>query len=205
MINDKRKIELAVLAEIVTIAYDDYYVEQDQDDFDDLMEEISWIDTEANELVQAVDKALLNGYLRQRQLGFDKFKAEAIQKFQSIQDSEELHSLMDNYNFDNGVGLLTEIIKNPHCSLQTAQKIYWLCMPTDFYDETEDLTTITEDEMGYEVVQLMILIEQKAKNNEFKHNPSLDIHDFANEDYIRVQIEASKKHNIPPILRQGLA
>lgn len=205
MIDDKRKIELAVLAQMVTIAYDDYYVEQDQQDFNDFIEEISWVDTQADEWVQAVDEALVDGYLRQRQLGFEKFKTEAIENFQSIDDSEELHSLMDNYNFDDGVGLLTEIVKNPNCSLQTAQKIYWLCMPTDFYDEAENLADIPKDDIGYEIVKLMMLIEEKAKNHGFIENANTDIRDFANIDHIKVQIEASKKHNIPPILRQGLA
>jgi len=45
---------------------------------------------------------------------------EAVKKVKSIMTEDELFVLLDNYNWDNGFEVPTEILSNPHCTLSTA-------------------------------------------------------------------------------------
>lgn len=47
-------------------------------------------------------------------------KNETFEIIRTISNEDELFVLLDNYNWDNGFEVPTEILSNPHCTLSTA-------------------------------------------------------------------------------------
>lgn len=47
-------------------------------------------------------------------------KKETFEIIRTISNEDELFVLLDNYNWDNGFEVPTEILSNPHCTLSTA-------------------------------------------------------------------------------------
>ena len=199
MISEQRRLELEKLAAAVNAAHDRYYCEMDEADFADEFAEFADDDGE-DEVYTAWYRAIL----RQREIGFDAFAAEVRQAFDNAAPTgEELHELMAHYNYDDGAGLPAWVVAHPACTLATAQQVYWLCHPADFYQDHGSPQNAPEG-IGYDIAQLIVAIEEKARSGGFVESPGQTA-ELRGDESIAEAIAYASLDKIPAALWQGLA
>ena len=96
MLSEERKKELDILMERASCAGDDYYFNMEQDEFDDELEDF-------------VDDEFYKGFCRQREIGFEAYKKEIAEQFSHITSAEELHYMIADYNYDDGMFTVEQI------------------------------------------------------------------------------------------------
>ncbi|MDO4433970.1 MAG: DUF4274 domain-containing protein [Alysiella sp.] len=191
MISEKRQNELRELCELWSIAFDDYYCEMDDDEFED--EVSDWEEGEDDPLYQACS--------RQRQMGFEAYQQEIIAEIAALDVAEELHFIAQNYNWDDGMGVLQQIAQHPKCSFQTAKLIYWYSQPDYIYENygapTNPLGKPFELDNA-EHAQLLIIIEQRMQNSNYTETLDVELNfsGFNAPDYNKAPFD-----RIPEILR----
>jgi len=168
MLTDKRKEELNILATWATCAGDNYYFKMTQDLFDKSLK--GW-----------EDRDYYKAYVRQREIGFEEFQAEMIQKVAEINIAEELHYMVTDYNFDDGIWFLGQIIANPACDIITAKMLYWLSQPNYYYDNFGSLSNCPSENVNREGVKFLVEMEKRANGDGFPTGLKL------NEDIIYEQ------------------
>ena len=118
-VSEKRKQELNLLKIWAECVGDTYYFSMPQAKFDKNMEGCE-------------DEEFFKAYSRQREIGLKEFEKEISGRIASINSAEEIHYLLDGYNYDNGSWTIMQCLNNPCCDIRTARMVYWLMCP-DYY------------------------------------------------------------------------
>lgn len=155
MLSEERKKELDILMERASCAGDDYYLDMEQDEFDDEMEGCE-------------EEEFYKGFCRQREIGFEAYKKEIAELFSHITSAEELHYMIADYNYDDGMFTVEQIVMNPACDIVTAKMVYWLCGPTYYYDKYGSPSKCSEEDINRDAALLLTKMEAKAAANAFK-------------------------------------
>lgn len=155
MLSEERKKELDILMERASCAGDDYYLDMEQDEFDDEMEGCE-------------EEEFYKGFCRQREIGFEAYKKEIAELFSHITSAEELHYMIADYNYDDGMFTVEQIVMNPACDIVTAKMVYWLCGPTYYYDKYGTPSKCSEEDINRDAALLLTKMEAKAAANAFK-------------------------------------
>lgn len=138
---------------------------------------------------------------------YSKNKKDAIDDIKDITDSELLHIIAGNYNWDNGFEIPYSIINNKNCDLGTALMIFY---DADGYRVLENREELKNPNVK-QWTNFISEIEEKILNNQFKVNnikfipPLTKVQSFklkkSNPNISRVFIEESdgNKVEIPSI------
>lgn len=182
MLSEARKEELDRLMERASCADDEYYFDMEQDEFDEEME-------------GSEDEEFYKGFCRQREIGFDAYQKEIAEQFTHITSAEELHYMITNYNYDDGMFTVGQIVMHPACDIITAKMVYWLCQPSYYYDAYGAPSKCDKQDPNRNTALLLSKMEAKALANGFqtglKWNEELcdeqpDNLDFTQEPYCHV-------------------
>ena len=111
---------------------------------------------------------------------------ETIDEIKGITDSELLHIIAGNYNWDNGFEIPYSIINNKKCDLGTALMIFY---DDDGYRVLENREELKNPNLK-EWANFILQIEDKILNNQFKVNNIKFIPPLT-----KVQIFRLKKNN----------
>ncbi len=76
------------------------------------------------------------------------------EEFEELTKAEELHQVVDNYNWDEGPELLQWIIESPLCDKGTALLIFWRANPVYHTQYSEDPKNWNSG--GYQLVQAVL-------------------------------------------------
>jgi len=161
MLTDKRKKELDTLAIWASCAGDRHYFNMEQGVFDKYM-------------TGREDYETYKPYTLQREMGFDKFKADMAEKIAAINSAEELHYMVADHNYDSGRWLLEQVVTHPACDLITAKMIYWLSSPCYYYTEFGSPSKCPEDNINIGYAKLIAVLETKANGEGFQTGMKLD-------------------------------
>lgn len=156
-LSEERKQELDTLREWAICAGDDYYFSMAQSDFDKYMEGCE-------------DEEFFKAYSHQRKIGMEEFANEISRQITSIRNSEELHYLLESYNYDNGNWTITQCINHPYCDIRTARMVYWLLNPDYFYDNYADLEHVPDSDIYEGTPKLLRFIEERVLSDGFVHS-----------------------------------
>lgn len=169
MISEQRDNELACMMQWAICAGDDYYFDMAQEQFDKSMK--------GHE-----GEGYYHAYVRQRQVGFESFQSEIAKRMAAIDDAEELHSLLVDYNYDDSAWAIEQVLMNPHCDIATARMVYWLMEPNYYYEEFGGLVRTPENSVNYADARLLAKIEEKASAGLFQSGLQVsEEEDFAPE------------------------
>jgi hypothetical protein len=179
MINEQRQAELEQSCELWSSAYDRYYFEMDDDEFEDAMSDIG-DDYQNDPVYQA--------YLRQRKIGFEAYQREVNGQIAALCSADELHFIAEHHNWDDGTGLMLQIAKHPKCSFPTAKLIYWNAQPEFIYEKYGSPSNEAGKEFQLddeETALLLAAIEQRTRNDSYiEHiDTETDLSDFDAPDY----------------------
>lgn len=185
MLSEERKEELDALMERASCAGDEYYFDMEQDEFDEEME-------------GSEDEEFYKGFCRQREIGFEAYQKEIAELFAHITSAEELHYMIADYNYDDGMFTVEQIVMNPACDIVTAKMVYWLCEPSYYYDNYGSPSKCSEEDVNRDTALLLTKMEGKAIANGFQTglewNGELvdeqhDNLDFTQEPYCHVPVD----------------
>lgn len=98
----------------------------------------------------------------------------------ALDDSEDLHWLMENHNYDDGMWLPPRVVEHPACDMATALLVYYAIDPAYIYDRYATLEEGLEDDdyLLVDFIRLMQLIEAKALSSGFlRRLPPPDLSD----------------------------
>ena len=154
MLAEQRKEELDRLLQRAACAGDAYYFDMDQDEFDEEME-----DSEEEEYYAA--------YCRQREIGFDAYRAEVVKELAALTGAEELHYLMDGYNYDDGSLAVEQVVLHPDCDIKTARMVYWLLVPDYYYRHYGGPANCPPEDVNREAAALLVKLEERAQKGGF--------------------------------------
>jgi hypothetical protein len=127
--------------------------------------------------------------------GFDKHLADMAQRIAAVDSAEELHYLVQDYNFSDGFWFLEQVIMNPACDLITAKDIYWLSDPGYYYDEYGSPADCPPNVFHAECARFLVKAESKASGEGFKTDLRLEHElifeqpgglDYDSEPYCRI-------------------
>ncbi|WP_342512131.1 DUF4274 domain-containing protein [Sporosarcina sp. FSL K6-1522] len=183
MISEQRENELASMMQWAICAGDDYYFEMAQDQFDKSMK--------GHE-----GEGFYHAYVRQRKVGFESFKNEIAEQMAAIDDAEELHSLLVDYNYDDGAWAIEQVLMHPHCDIATARMVYWLMEPSYYYEEFGGLEQTPEDSVNRTDAELLAKIEEKAGAGLFQSGLQV----AEDEDFAPKRDDTPPYHQIPTVL-----
>ncbi len=172
------------------IAGDRYYFDMEKDVFDKAMK--------GDE-----EEDFYKEYLKQREVGFEVYQNQVKEEFNQILLSEELYFFASEYNYDGGNFLLEQVINHPLCDLETAKMIYWLLSPTYIYKKYGSLENCPkEDYICYDDAKLLMTIEEKVKNKEFKTGLRVEKNECVIEMIEETNFSVEPFVNIPEDLRK---
>ncbi|EJO5347967.1 DUF4274 domain-containing protein [Clostridium botulinum] len=97
---------------------------------------------------------------------YSENKEDTIDEIKGITDSELLHIIAGNYNWDNGFEIPYSIINNKNCDLGTAVMIFY---DADGYRVLENREELKNSDLK-EWVNFISEIEEKISNSKFKAN-----------------------------------
>lgn len=163
-VSEQRKQELDILRVWAECAGDTYYYSMPQSRFDKNMEGCE-------------EEEFFKAYSRQRKIGLEEFANEISSQIASIQHSEELHYLLDGYNYDNGNWTVMQCLSNPCCDIRTARMVYWLMSPDYYYTQYGDLEHVPESDINIKNSKVLKFIEGKALSQGFAHELSSEYED----------------------------
>ena len=163
-LSEKRKQELETLKIWAECAGDSYYFSMDQSTFEQNMK-----GCEGEEFFKA--------YLRQRKIGLEEFANEISSQITSIHNSEELHYLLDGYNYDSGNWTVMQCLNHSCCDIRTARMVYWLLCPDYYYDTYTDLEHIPESDINIKNSKVLKFIEEKALSQGFVYSLTSEYED----------------------------
>lgn len=129
-----------------------------------------------------------------------QWESEKKRLFSEISDSYELHAYAANYNWDDGIEGLKEVITSPLCDKATALMIYGLGEPGYFYRKIEK----NEELHDYEQEQWAFLkmIEEKISKEELTEGLiSYDPNDFDGGQVFRVNSASPGNRLIPVYMK----
>lgn len=183
---EERKEKIEQLLMKAGVAGDEYYFRMDEEIFD-----------RATKRFQ--DEYFYQEYVKQREMGFDEYKEMVKLEIAQVKSCEELHFMLEDYNFDDGVFLPEQIICHPHCDLLTAKTVYWLMDPNHYYRLYSSLEQCSEDDISFHKVSILMNIEEKARQGKFRQELSgelcenaaeiLDEADFRKEPFSKIPVE----------------
>ena len=148
-LSEKRKQELDTLREWAVCAGDDYYFSMAQSDFEKSMKGCE-------------NEEFFKAYSRQRKIGMEEFANEISRQITSIHNSEELHYLLESYNYDDGNWTIMQCISHSCCDIHTARMVYWLLSPDYYYDSYTDLEHVPDSDINKGTPKVLKFIEEKA-------------------------------------------
>ncbi|KXT78286.1 hypothetical protein STRDD11_02446 [Streptococcus sp. DD11] len=123
---------------------------------------------------------------------------ETFEIIRTISNEDELFVLLDNYNWDNGFEVPTEILNNPHCTLSTALLAFYRADGFRYLSEGDSIfkNRLTKD---WEIFLKSVL--RRILNKEF---PLGDI--TFNPELTKIQKFKLKKLNpeLDPVLIDGI-
>ncbi|QMT48417.1 DUF4274 domain-containing protein [Neisseria bacilliformis] len=108
------------------------------------------------------------------------------------------------HNYDDGAGLPAWVVAHPACTLATAQQVYWLCYPAAFYQDYGAPQNTPAGSIGYDIAQLIVAIEEKARSGGFVESPGQTA-ELRGDESIAEAIAYASLDKIPAALWQGLA
>ena len=76
--------------------------------------------------------------------------------------------MMTDYNYDDGVFTVEQIIMNPACDIVTAKMVYWLCEQGYYYDRYGGPSKCSQKDVNREMALLLTKMEAKAIANGFQ-------------------------------------
>lgn len=116
-----------------------------------------------------------------------------------LMDTEHLHRLADQWNWDDGLTVLRLIIDNQQCAIGTALLIYWRGSPHYFRKYTHR-NQIEHYNLGN--YDLLLEIEKRMEAGFFQHRGiAYDPHNDRGIDLTRCKYKASlMKRDIPAFL-----
>lgn len=155
MLSEERKKELDALLVRASCAGDSYYCDMEQDEFDEEMD--------GDE-----EEEFYKGFCRQRAVGFAAYQKEISEQFTHITSAEELHYMMADYNYDDGLFAVEQVVMNPACDIVTARMVYWLCEPGYYYARYGGPSRCSEDDVNREAALLLAKMEEKAEAHGFQ-------------------------------------
>ncbi|EHN13387.1 DUF4274 domain-containing protein [Clostridium sporogenes] len=120
------------------------------------------------------------------ELLYSENKEATIEEIKDITDSELLHIIVGNYNWDNGFEIPYSIITNKNCDLGTALMIFY---DADGYRVLQDREELKNPNLK-EWANFISEIEERILNNKFKVNTIKFIPPLT-----KVQIFKLKKNN----------
>lgn len=106
--------------------------------------------------------------------------------------------MIADYNYDDGMFTVEQIVMNPACDIVTAKMVYWLCEPSYYYDNYGSPSKCSEEDVNRDTALLLTKMEAKAIANGFQTglewNGELvdeqpDNLDFTQEPYCHVPID----------------
>ncbi len=124
-------------------------------------------------------------------------KKEIAEQFAHITSAEELHYMISDYNYDDGMFTVEQIVMNPACDIVTAKMVYWLCQPSYYYDNYGGPSKCNEDDVNRDTALLLTKMEAKALANGFQTGLKWDKElfdeqpdnlDFTQEPYCHVPV-----------------
>lgn len=92
-------------------------------------------------------------------------KKETFEIIRTISNEDELFILLDNYNWDNGFEVPTEILSNPHCTLSTALLAFYRA---DGYRYLSEGDSIFKNRLTKDWVIFLKSVLRRILNNEFQ-------------------------------------
>ena len=92
-------------------------------------------------------------------------KKETFEIIRTISNEDELFILLDNYNWDNGFEVPTEILSNPHCTLSTALLAFYRA---DGYRYLSEGDNIFKNRLTKDWVIFLKSVLRRILNNEFQ-------------------------------------
>ena len=155
-VSEKRKQELNLLKIWAECAGDTYYFSMPQAKFDKNMEGCE-------------DEEFFKAYSRQREIGLEEFEREISGRIASINSAEEIHYLLDGYNYDNGSWTILQCLNNPCCDIRTARMVYWLMCPDYYYDRYTDLEHVPDTDINSKNSKVLKFIEERVLSQGFVH------------------------------------
>ena len=166
MITETRSYELDLLHMRACLAGDAYYVDLDDEDFHEELEDCDISETSE----EPSCRVLFAAHLRQRQLGFDEYQEEIKAELAAITNPEELHYLAKDYNFDDGFWALEQIINSPFCDIRTARMLFWLSNPQYFADSYGHPAHAPGEIINNDLARFLTQLDAKAHRGEFLHS-----------------------------------
>ncbi|MDN0054312.1 DUF4274 domain-containing protein, partial [Bacteroides caecigallinarum] len=163
-LSEKRKQELDTLREWAVCAGDDYYFSMAQSDFEKSMKGCE-------------NEEFFKAYSRQRKIGMEEFANEISRQITSIHNSEELHYLLESYNYDDGNWTIMQCISHSCCDIHTARMVYWLLSPDYYYDSYTDLEHVPDSDINEGTPKVLKFIEEKALSKGFVHSLTSEYED----------------------------
>lgn len=170
MLTKEREQQLQILLEKTAGTDDSYYVEISEEMF--LKASKRWPEEDIEEMHCI------------REIGLPAYAQECVSLIAALDDSEDLHWLKKNHNYDDGMWLPTRVIEHPACDMATALLVYYAIDPAYIYDRYATLEEGLEDDdyLLVDSIRLMQLIEAKALSNGFLRRLSPpDLSDFIDE------------------------
>lgn len=173
MITEQRKVELQSIIENLAGAGNDYYFKMTQEFFNKSMKNYH-------------EEEFYKFYSRQREVGFKKMQEEAIEKIKGL-NSEDLNYMIEEYNYDDGVWALEQVIKHKNCDISTAKLIYWAMQPDYILERYSTMSeaALCDDYLINKPAALLAEIEQKALAKAFCSNlPDPNLDDYLDKNSI---------------------
>ncbi|MDY6171641.1 MAG: DUF4274 domain-containing protein [Fusobacterium necrophorum] len=189
-INYENKKFLEELLLKADVAGSDYYFKMEKEVFVQAME--------GDE-----DEDFYKEYLKQREVGFEVYQNQVKEEFNQILSSEELHFFASEYNYDGGNFLLEQVILHHLCDIETAKLIYWFLSPTYIYEKYGSLENCPkEDYICYDDSRLLMKMEEKVKNKEFKTGLQVEKNECVIEMIEETDFSVEPFVNVPEDLRK---
>lgn len=156
MINDERKKELQELLFQSACSWDKYYFQMTLEDFEKAI---------------LGNEELFTYYIQQRDTGFEGYREKISYKINSLSSPEEIHYLIETFNYDASPQVIEEIILNENCSIESAKTAYWNYQPLFYYDEFfGELSKCPPKKYYFPTVKLLMTIEEKVNSGSFLLN-----------------------------------
>jgi len=140
-----------------------------------------------------------------RSCGFDEMKTsekidkiiyeledpqERIALVKSIDSADELYTLLDHYNWDDGFEIPMVIADHSECDLAIAIKLYWLSEADYWYESDEEVDQFSKSHYEFSRLITERLLSGYYEIGKLSHS----------ENFNRVQIYKFKKQGYPEIL-----
>lgn len=114
---------------------------------------------------------------------------EKINLVNSMTEPDELYTLLDYYNWDDGFEIPLTIANHPACELAIALKLYWLAEASDWFSSNDEVNEYNKDHYTFSKLLNERILSGYYSLGKLSHS----------ENFTRVQIYKFKKQGFPEI------